>query len=439
MFAPIGSLTSLPRNEMSRRALSNIERLAEVNIACSVRLAGSLNLGELRTALACLQRRHPALRALIRPQNDVLYYEPDAAPEIPLRAIRVADEGAYRAEWEFELSTAFHPELPQLRVVYFERESGCNLLFTTSHRICDGLGIFIIAKDVLRHLAGCTELNTHAAVSVADIIGDYRPARPWLTSIGVSLINTCLHLLPASRSAPKRKEYFVEWGAGRIASAFFLQQCKAKSVSVHAAFLVALDLALSAVLGERAPEWITCPIDLRRRGFPALKEDMLFYGGGNFKVRTGRWKDGDFWDNARVLTGEVRAQVEREVLQIPGRLFLFEKLRPLTSGQVRWLVRVNEALQSKRRVRGIGVSNLGNVQFSGADSPLPIKEIRFSARPLNFGTLGLIPYTVNEEMRFYCMSSETFVNETEMHALKREFMRTLGQQIEAERAEAVTA
>jgi hypothetical protein len=432
---------------MSRRALSNIEHLAEVNIACSVWLAGRLNVGELRTALACLQRRHPALRALIRPENDVLYYEPDVAPEIPVRAVRLADEAAYCSEWgdghqlrtELELRTAFHHGLPQLRVVYFEAESGCNLLFATSHRICDGLGMFIIVKDVLRYLAGGAELNAHEAVGVADIIGEYRPARPWLTSIGVSLINTCLRLLPGAGSAPQRKEYFVEWSAGREVSASLRQQSKAKGVSVHAAFLVALDRALLAVLGARAPKWMTCPIDLRRGRFPALKEDMLFYGGGNFKVRTGRWIEGDFWDNARVLTGEVRAQVEHEVLQIPGRLFLFEKLRPLTCGQVRWLVRLNEALQSKRRVRGIGVSNLGNVQFSDADSPLPIKEIRFSARPLNFGTLGLIPYTVNEEMRFYCMSSETFLDECEMHALKQEFMRTLERQIELERAEAVTA
>jgi hypothetical protein len=255
----------------------------------------------------------------------------------------------------------------------------------------------------------------------------------------VRLINTCLRLLPASGPAPKKKEYFADWAAGREASLSLRQQCKAEGVSVHAAFLVALDRALLAALGVRAPKWMTCPIDLRRDRFPALKDDMLFYGGGNIKVRTGRWIEGDFWDSARLLTGEVRAQVEREVRQIPERLLLFERLRPLTRGQARWLVRASEALQSSRRVSGIGVSNLGNVEFSDTDCPLPIKDIRFSARSLNFGVLGLIPYTVNRVMRFYWMSSETFLSECELLALKEQFMRILGEQIERRWEEAVPA
>jgi hypothetical protein len=114
---------------------------------------------------------------------------------------------------------------------------------------------------------------------------------------------------------------------------------------------------------------------------------------------------------------------------MPGRLFFVRKLRPLTCGQVRWLLRTSEAMQSKRRLRGIGVSNLGNVTFSDTDSPLPIKDIRFSFRSLNLGILGLVPYTVNEDMRFYCTCSETFLNKCELDALQQEFMRTLEQQI----------
>jgi hypothetical protein len=424
---------------MTRRKLSNIEHLAQVNIACSVRLAGRLELSELRTALARVQRRHPALRALIRPENDVLYYEPDAAPEIPVRVLQFADDETCRREWECELSTAFHHEFPQLRVVYFESKCDCELLFTTSHRVCDGLSVFIVVNDVLRSYAGRVALNAYEEIGTRNIIGEYRPAWPWLTSIGVAFINTCLCLLPVSRPTPRKKEYYAEWIAGRETSTSLRQRCKAEGVSVHAAFLVALDRALLAVLGPRAPKWMTCPIDLRRGRFPALKDDMLFYGGGNFRVRSGRWIESDFWESARRLTREIRAQVECEVLRIPERLFLFEKLRPLTCGQVHWLVRTSEALQSKRRVKGIGVSNLGNIEFSDADCPAPIKDVRFSARSLNFGILGLIPYTVNGDMRFYWTSSENFIDECELHALQQEFGRTLGRQIERKWAEAVPA
>ncbi|MBV8845285.1 MAG: hypothetical protein JO307_20960 [Bryobacterales bacterium] len=424
---------------MPRRKLSNIEHLAEVNIACSARLAGKLDLGDLRTALGHAQRRHPALRALIRPENDVLYYEPDTAPEIPVRALQLPDDETYRREWEFELSTPFHHDFPQLRVAYVEGDCDCELLFTTSHRVCDGLSIFILVKDVLRFLARRVELSPQEEISARDIIGEYRPAWPWLTGIGVAMINTCLRLLPASRPAPRKKEYCAEWSAGREASASLRQQCKAAGVSVHAAFLVALDRALLAVLGARAPNWMTCPIDLRRGRFPVLKDDMLFYGGGNFTVRAGRWIEGDFWDSARRLTQEIRAQVEREVLAIPERLFLFERLRPLTCSQARWLVRASEALQSKRRVKGIGVSNLGNIEFTDTDCPLPVRDIRFSARSLNFGILGLIPYTVNGHMRFYWTGSENFINERELLALKQEFARTLESHIERKWAEAVPA
>jgi hypothetical protein len=58
---------------------------------------------------------------------------------------------------------------------------------------------------------------------------------------------------------------------------------------------------------------------------------------------------------------------------------------------------------------------------------------------LNFGILGLIPYTINGDMRFYWTSSENFLDERELRALNQEFMRVLGQEIKQESAEAVPA
>jgi hypothetical protein len=51
----------------------------------------------------------------------------------------------------------------------------------------------------------------------------------------------------------------------------------------------------------------------------------------------------------------------------------------------------------------------------------------------------LIPYTINQDMRFYWTTSENFIDDSELHALKREFMQALGQQIERKWSEAATA
>jgi hypothetical protein len=49
-------------------------------------------------------------------------------------------------------------------------ESGTPCLLYT-HRVCDGLSIFIVIKDVLRSLAGCLDLNVYEEISARDIIG----------------------------------------------------------------------------------------------------------------------------------------------------------------------------------------------------------------------------------------------------------------------------
>jgi hypothetical protein len=411
---------------MSRRKLSHIEHIADFNIACFVRLEGSVSPEQLRSALDRMQRKHPALRALIRDEPDGLYYEADSAPEIPLRIVRRTAEDDYRREREAELNSDFAFDEPQLRVVWLRSELETDLLFTTSHRICDLMSILIVVKETLRALHSSEELIPYQAITTQDISGGYAPAKPWNGKLTVWLLNWVLRLLPSSRPAPQNKEHLAEWRASRSFSDSLRQRCKTEGVSVHSAFLVALDRALFAVFGKRSPRWITCPIDLRRGRLPGLKDDMLFYGGGNFKVRTGRGRDRDFWAAARAINDEMRGQIEREVQEVPGRLHFFDLLRPLRSGQVQWLVRMSDALQMKSsRLKGFGISNLGNLVVSDADSPFPLKDLRLYTHSLNFRVLGMIPYTVDGEMRLHVMCSQTCAEWGQVDALTHEFITCL--------------
>jgi hypothetical protein len=125
-----------------------------------------------------VQRKHPALRALIREEPDGLYYEADSAPEIPLRIVPRLVEDDYRRECQIELTTDFAYDQPQLRAVWLQSEVESDLLLTTSHRICDGMSMLTIVREVLRSLHTDEELIPYEPITQRDIVGDYQPPQP---------------------------------------------------------------------------------------------------------------------------------------------------------------------------------------------------------------------------------------------------------------------
>jgi hypothetical protein len=418
-----------------KRKLSTIEHLVEGNIVCFVRLEGSFHVDQLRSALSRVQHKHPALRALIREEPDGLYYEADSAPEIPLRIVPRVTEDDYRRECQTELTTDFVYDLPQLRAVWLRSETTesdeSDLLLATSHRICDGMSIFTIVREVLRSLHSDEELIPYEPITERDIIGDYQPPQPWKRKLTVGLINGLLQLVPNSRQAPESSEHYLEWTADRELSNALKQRCKAEGVSVHALLVVALDRGLLAVFGkEKAPKWIDNQIDPRRRlRVAALKSDTLFLGGGGFKLRTEKAPDAEFWARTRSINQEIREQVEQEIRNIPSRFHFFEMLRTPTSGQIQWMVRMYCALRMKDRLDRFPLSNLGNVGALDSDAPFRLKDLRLYVHSFRIGALGLVTYTVNGEMRFYCISDEIRMTRSQMDALRREFMTQLQQQV----------
>src|SRR5262245_20624593 len=335
-----------------KRKLSTIEHLIDGNFVCFVRLEGSFHVDQLRSALSRVQRKHPALRALIREEPDGLYYEADSAPEIPLRIVPRVTGDDYRRECQTELNTGFLYDQPQLRAVWLQSEVESDLLLATSHRICDGMSLFTIVREVLRLLHSGEELVPYEPITVQDIIGGYQPPQPWKRKLAACLANGLLRLVPSSRHAPEFKEHYLEWREGRALSDALKQRCKAEGVSVHALLAVALDRALLAVFGkEKAPKWIDNPIDLRRRlRAAALKSDTLFLGGAGFKLRTGMAPGVEFWARTRAVNEEIREQIEKAILNIPSRFHFFEMLRKPASGQVRWMVRMRYASRMKGRL-----------------------------------------------------------------------------------------
>jgi hypothetical protein len=409
-----------------RRKLSHIEHIVEGNVVFFVRIDESFEPDRLRAALSSVQRKHPALRVLLREEPDGLYYEQDSAPEIPLRIVPRVTENDYWRECQTELSAGFPSGRPLLRAVWLRSDQESDLLLTTSHRICDGMSVLTIIREILRALHTAEPLIPYPPVTRQDIIGDYRPPHPRKRRLAASLINGLLRLIPESRRAAVNHEHHLEWSAGCAVLHALKQRSKAEGVSIHAALLVALDRALVAAIGkEKLPKWIENPVDIRRGPFPALKSDTVFFSGGNFRMRTGQALEMEFWGKARTIHEEMRRDVERELIEIPAKYHSSEMLRPLTRGQVQSIVRLGDALKRNGSWNRFALSNLGAVAINAADAPFRVKDLRLYMHSLNFRALCLVTYTFEEEMRFYCVSDEKCMTRGQMETFQREFIALL--------------
>ncbi len=413
-----------------KRKLSSIEHMIDGNIVFFVRLAGDIEAQRLRNAIARLQYKHPALRMLIREEPDGLYYEFDCAPPIPLRVLPRVSDSDYRRLSAAELTTRFSHDQPQLRVVWMRSDSEQDMLFVASHRICDGMSMLTIARDVLRFVWKDEMPAPYAPISPEDIIGDYQPPHPWRRRAIAHLSNAVLGLIPESRNGPGNQETCLEWCAGREMSDALRQRCRSEGVSVHAALTVALDRALLAVLGERKmPAWIESPMDARRGRLSILGSDMLFFGGGSLKLRTSRNAGEDFWERARAVHGELRAMIEQELLKIPARYHFFAMLRPLSDARIHTMVRIADALKVNGSWNRIALSNLGEVVVTEPGAPFRLMDLRLYVHSFNIRLLGLVSYLLNGETRFYYVGDEKCMSRTQAEALQSEMMGLLRSQI----------
>lgn len=414
-----------------RRKLSSIEHMIDGNIVYFVRLAGHIQMQRLRTAMARLQYKHPALRMLIREEPDGLYYEFDCAPPIPLRILPRLDESDYRSKSAAELRNRFSHDQPQLRIVWLRSDREQDLLFVASHRICDGMSMLTIVREVLRFVQKDEMPVPYAPVSPEDIIGDYQAPHPWRRRAIAHLINAVLGLIPKSRNEPGNHELCLEWSAGRELSDALRQRCRSEGVSVHAALTVALDRALLAVLGERKmPAWIESPMDARRGRLSILQSDVLFFGGGSLKLRTGCNAREDYWQRARSVHSELRGMIEQELGDIPGRYQFFGMLRPLPDARIHTMVRIADALKVNGSWNRIALSNLGDVVVTDPGAPFRLMDLRLYVHSFNIRMLGLVSYLLNGEMRFYYVGDEKCMSRTQAEALQREMMALLRDSIQ---------
>jgi hypothetical protein len=158
---------------------------------------------------------------------------------------------------------------------------------------------------------------------------------------------------------------------------------------------------------------------------------MLFFGGGAFKVEAAPTRAVSFWDRARAIHKEMRGLIDQEIEKIPGRFHFFEMLRPLSNGRAQSIVRMLEAFKTNDRLDGFALSNLGDIVLSNSEAPIQVKDFRVYIHSFKTRLLGLVPYVLNGEMRFYFVADERCMSRDQVDALEAEFMAVLQSEVSA--------
>lgn len=410
------------------RKLTTIERLIDGDITYRLTIAGALPLERLRAALDRVQRKHPALRMRLRMERDEWYYEQDAAGPIPLRAATCLSERDLAGEIAREEAATFAPGEPQLRVAWLCTDQGGVLLITAAHRICDGMSLLIVAKELLGGLYSEQPLLPYAPLSPLDIAGTAQGPGERKRRVVAAAINGLVSLVPTSRRPLHRHPVRREWHADVALTSALKHRCRREQVSMHAALLAILDQALQAVLGKRAPTRIDNPVDARRGRLSQLKDDMLFFGGGSFKIAVGRERGGDLWARARDIYGEMGERIGQELQDIPGKYRFCEMLRPPSEGKVRSIVRLGDALSRNGNWNQFSFSNLGPIELLEPDAPLRLENFTLSVRSHGVRVLGLLAFALHGRLRFVYVGEEECMSLAEVDALERSFMGLLQEQ-----------
>ena len=417
------------------RKLTTIEQLIDGNITYRLTLDGSLSIERLRAALDRVQRKHPALRMLLREESDGLYYALDAAGPVPLRVAICTSEQVLAGEIAREEAAAFAPDEPLLRVAWLRTDRGGVLLITTVHRICDGMSILTLARELLAATHRETPLLPYAPISPLDIAGPPGGPGEGKRRMIAAVINGLVSLIPASRRPLRHDSLWREWHVDAGLTAVLKHRCRAEQVSMHAALLAILDQALQAALGKQAPTRIDNPFDARRGRLAQLKDDMLFFGGGSFKIEVGRERGGDLWERARDIYREMSGKIEQELQDIPGKYRFCEMLRPPSEGKLRSIVRLGDLLSRNGNWNQFSFSNLGPIELLDADAPFRLEDFTLSVRSFGIRPLGLIAFALHGRLRFVFMGEEQCMSTAQVDALERVFMGLLREQATQRRRE----
>jgi hypothetical protein len=265
----------MDRVESDVRPLGSFEELLWLldqgsprHFSLAAEIEGHATVGDWRTALHHVQRRHPFFSVCIEKNARAKpHFRRSPQTPIPIRVVRVdASQPNWLTEMQTELATPFDPgRAPLVRAVLMHEPHRATLILTAHHSIADGLSLSFAIRDTLLALSG-TPMEPLMVTPPIESMLDSANSGP-IDSTPTSEVSEVAEMRPLALHP--RHGSIPSIRALRLTAevtAKLRKRAQQEETTVHGALCAALVLAGRQVIGEwnDNPIRVVSPVDIRK-------------------------------------------------------------------------------------------------------------------------------------------------------------------------------
>jgi NRPS condensation-like uncharacterized protein len=389
------------------------------NVVSALRIKGFISEEQMVHALACIQAKHPLLRANIVADHYVV--QEDAAP-IPLRFIT----GDWVQVSKEELGLPFDVNVaPLARVTCLREGNYMNMILSLHHCLCDGGGRWALIKEIVSILDNpTTDIGKHSSLlTIEDIIpADQRKGWPLfkarltgnIIKYGTRLLGALVSTKGKSKTN-REKDFILHWKLDKDLTSALVRQCSSLNVTVNTALCVALASAFKKVKGDEGAAKVTCPVDIRKYA-PAITKDSIFAVGLSITLEIVDEYTKPFWARVQLLQP---IATEKQQRLDTSMIHALEYAHAAVPAMIRFLTygKLNYNLM---------FSNMGKLDIGERFSDFEIDTVYSPAVIGPFANPNtVLASTFKGQMDFTFVSNEDFLPLADASAIKDAFLKIL--------------
>lgn len=304
-----------------------------LNALMAARIRGTIEPGELRSAVESLRRRHALLAVrFVLEGGGAARYEAAGVGEISVRVIDAVDSDSWLRAARQELVTSFPiEEGPLVRFVLVRSPSHSDLVVAGHHAICDGISLTFLIRDVLEVL---TDADRQPEVlpppppidhtTVPDPPGTGLLER-WLMGLfnrkwrkqGVSFDQGDMERLHEEFWRRNGEPVVLTWDLAEPATSALVERCRREQVTVNSALWTAFLAAQYHVQGDNEAFRSQAGMAVSTRDELSVPVgDALGFYASSLTAELKHDPRASFWDGARKIHGAIRRALPS--FEVPG-------------------------------------------------------------------------------------------------------------------------